>query len=178
MDGDARKELLRIARETLECHLVDRPKPDYVPSTPALHQHSGAFVTLHNGDDLRGCIGFIQSDQELYRTVRQCAVSAATSDHRFESVTLQELPQIRIEISVLTPFRTIQNAEEVEVGKHGLFITRGFRRGLLLPQVATEWHWDREAFLDQTCRKAGLNEGEWREKGVKIEVFEAEVFGE
>ncbi len=178
MDEGERNTLLRIAREALECRLSGKPAPTLAPSLPGLLRPCGAFVSLHHGKELRGCIGLIVSDQELFRTVRQCAVSAATTDGRFTPVALEELPDLQIEISVLTPFRTIESPEEVEVGRHGLFISRGMYRGLLLPQVAMEWKWDRETFLDQTCRKAGLKPGDWKEKGVRIQVFEAEVFHE
>jgi AmmeMemoRadiSam system protein A len=120
----------------------------------------------------------MQGDRELYRTVQRCAVSAACEDPRFPHVEEEELPSLSIEISVLTPVRRLQDPRLLEVGKHGLMISQRGKRGVLLPQVATEHEWDRETFLAQTCRKAGLPPSAWREPACLIEVFSAEVFSE
>lgn len=144
------------------------------PDLPA--ECCGAFVTLHKGEHLRGCIGHIEVLKPLPQTVRECAVASALYDPRFEPVTPDELPDLRIEISVLSPFVEIA-PEQVEVGVHGLLISRGARRGLLLPQVAVQWEWDRERFLSETCRKAGLEGDAWQH-GAKVQAFTAQVFAE
>jgi len=178
LDIDAQKELLALARRTLEWFIATGEVPDHKPERPELHQESGAFVSLHCGDELRGCIGLIKPAGPLYQTVQQCAVSAASEDYRFDRVSSEELPDIRIEISVLSPMERTKDTSEIAVGKHGLYVVRGQRRGLLLPQVATEWGWDREAFLAQTCQKAGLEETAWRDPATAIYQFQAQVFSE
>jgi AmmeMemoRadiSam system protein A len=178
MDAAARTELLQLARTTLESHFRSGHVPDYPPQQPELSRRTGAFVTLLRGDSLRGCIGQIIADRELYRVVQHCAVAAATEDTRFEPVAAEELAELEIEISVLTPFRRVADVAEIEVGRHGLIISRSHRRGLLLPQVAAEYGWDRETFLAQTCRKAGLPHDAWKDPSTRIECFEAEVFSE
>ncbi len=178
LDTDAQKELLALARRTIERFLATGEVPDQKPEKPELHQESGAFVSLHCGDELRGCIGLIRPDGPLYQTVQQCAVSAASEDYRFDRVSSEELPDITIEISVLSPLERTKDPSEITVGKHGLYIVRGQRSGLLLPQVATEWGWDREAFLSQTCEKAGLEENAWLDPATRIYQFQAQVFSE
>jgi AmmeMemoRadiSam system protein A len=120
----------------------------------------------------------IEAVKPLYQTVAEMAVAAAVEDPRFPPLTLDELPLITIEISVLSPLEEVEDVEEIEVGKHGLYIIRGFYRGLLLPQVATEYNWDRETFLQHTCLKAGLPTDCWQDQETKIYKFSAEVFGE
>ena len=146
-------------------------------ANPALQTPQGAFVTITIGGELRGCIGTFREDTPLFRTVAQMAVAAASEDPRFPPLTAAELPKIHVEISALTPMKPVADVREIEVGRHGLYITRGFNSGVLLPQVATEYGWDRTTFLEQTCRKAGLPKNAWQE-GAKILSFEAEVFGE
>ena len=149
--------------------------------TPAVIVEAGAFVTLHKrkgaARTLRGCIGQIESVGTLYDTVKSVAHSAAFSDYRFPSLTVDELPSIELEISVLSPFRRITETSEVQPGV-GLFMRRGDKSGLLLPQVATERNWDRETFLTQTCRKAGLPGDSWQDSETEIHTFTAEVFDE
>ncbi len=178
LDIEAQKELLALARKTIESFLATGEVPGQDPDKPELHQQAGAFVSLHHGDELRGCIGLIVPDGPLYQTVQQCAVSAAAEDYRFDQVTPEELPGITIEISVLSPLERTKDISEITVGRHGLYVVRGQRRGLLLPQVATEWGWDKEAFLAQTCQKAGLDEGAWRDPATVIYQFQAQVFSE
>lgn len=178
LDESDRLELLRLARTTLESYLTAGSIPQYHTSRSALRARAGAFVSLHSSGELRGCIGQLTADRELYRIIQSCAVSAATEDSRFLPVTPDELPQIEIEISVLTPFRRIKSTDEIEVGKHGLYLVCGAHRGLLLPQVATQYDWDRETFLAQTCRKSGLQEMAWKDPATVIHVFEAQVFSE
>lgn len=171
--------LLTLARKTVAEHLQHKPFecPNQVPEGP-LHEHCGAFVTLMQQQHLRGCIGYTSSHDPLYKTVMDCAIAAAMQDPRFSPLSLEELPRTHIEISVLSPFFKIQNVEEIEVGTHGLLISRDSHRGLLLPQVATCHGFTREKFLDQTCLKAGLPSKAWKEPDTRIEAFTAFVFGE
>lgn len=168
--------LLRLARETLVAHLAGGAPPGPVPLADPL-AHSGAFVTLLVNGELRGCIGYPGSKDPLPDLISRCAISSATEDPRFPSVAAEELAQLSIEISVLTPIVLVRDIQEIEVGRHGLVAEQGFRRGLLLPQVASEYGWDRETFLDHTCIKAGLPANAWK-TGAKISKFEAQVFSE
>jgi AmmeMemoRadiSam system protein A len=177
-EGD-QQALLGVARGALAAHLAGRAfRPD-VGGHPILGEKRGAFVTLHSAPtgDLRGCIGRLQPDESLADTVAEMAIAAATSDRRFSPVTLGELPSLRLEVSALGPMRPIR-PEDVEVGRHGLLLSRSGRRGVLLPQVPVEHGWDRETFLDQTCLKAGLPPGSWRDGDAELLAFTAEVFGE
>jgi AmmeMemoRadiSam system protein A len=150
----------------------------YAPALPALEAFCGVFVTLHNREQLRGCIGHIAPDRPLFRAVQECVIAAATDDTRFQPVDPEEVLDLDIELSVLASFRAIASVEEIEIGRHGLLLSRSRWRGLLLPQVAAEHGWDRDMFLAQTCRKAGLPMDAWRRSDTKIEVFEAQVFSE
>jgi AmmeMemoRadiSam system protein A len=176
MTGDERRTLLAIARDAIAAHLsgarLDLPDP-----AGALAQPGGAFVSLHLHGDLRGCIGHIEPDDLVARIVARCAVAAATSDPRFAPLTRAELDAAHIELSVLGPLEPIAGPADIVVGAHGLVVERGWSRGLLLPQVATEWGWDAEMFLAHTCRKAGLTPDAWR-AGAALWRFEAEVFSE
>ncbi len=178
LDESDQKELLRLARSTLQSYLSTGTVPEYHTGRPELRARAGAFVSLHIGHELRGCVGQIIPDRELFRIVQHCAVSAAAEDMRFTPVNPDELAHLTIEISVLTPLRRALDAGEVEIGKHGIYIARGAKRGLLLPQVATEYGWDRNTFLSQTCRKAGLPEDAWKDPATVISLFEAQVFSE
>ena len=143
-----------------------------------LKENCGAFVTIKENNELRGCIGYIQAVKPLYETVKDVAKSAAVNDYRFNPVAENELDKLELEISVLTPLKKIKDINEIEVGKHGLVMKQGFNSGLLLPQVATEYNWDKETFLKETCRKAGLPQDAWKDKSTEIYTFSAEVFGE
>lgn len=169
--------LLRIARETLQQYLEKGTIPKYEVNEPGLRQKSGAFVTLEKKGQLRGCIGHMTSDQELYRTVQEMAIAAATEDPRFPPLRANELVDITIEISVLSPLYYVRDVGEIQVGRDGLYIISGPYAGVLLPQVATEWGWNREEFLQQVCLKAGLPSNAWQ-KGAMLYRFEAQVFGE
>jgi AmmeMemoRadiSam system protein A len=125
---------------------------------------------------LRGCIGQIVPAKPLYQTIADMAMAAAFDDPRFEPLAAKELPDLELEISVLTPMEKMKRADEIEVGKHGLYIKKGFYSGLLLPQVAAEYGWDRTTFLEETCRKAGLPRHAWKEKGTEIYLFSADIF--
>jgi AmmeMemoRadiSam system protein A len=175
---DAEKQtLLALARRTLEAFLAKRPLPEPDRSSPGLAERRGVFVTLKRAGELRGCIGWVEGTRPLAEGVREMATAAA-QDPRLDPVTATELPQIRIEISAMTPLRRVSGPGEIRVGEHGLVIRGRGASGLLLPQVATEHGWDVETFLRQTCRKAGLPTDAWREEGVEISTFSAEVFGE
>jgi AmmeMemoRadiSam system protein A len=168
--------LLKLARQAIENHLLGKPKPSREGEGKRLAEKRGAFVTLKSKGQLRGCIGHTQAIKPLSQTVIDMAEAAAFQDPRFPPLSKQELKDLTIEISALTPFRQIKDIQEIEVGKHGLMIERGFNAGLLLPQVATEYGWDRQTFLEHTCQKAGLPKDAWKDKRTKIQVFSAEIF--
>jgi len=170
-----RQLLIRLAHESIQATLEERDL-DLTPPTEHLAEPRGAFTTLHLGAQLRGCIGYVNPTDSLYKTVGDTARAAAFDDPRFEPVTLSETPKLKVEISVLSPLQPIQ-PDEVVIGRHGLVVTQGNHRGLLLPQVAPEWEWDRETFLAQTCLKAGLPADAWQH-GAQLQGFTAEVFGE
>jgi AmmeMemoRadiSam system protein A len=178
LDETAQHELLAMARAALESYLATGRVPEEIPPDAALRQQCGAFVSLHRHEDLRGCIGILSDEEELFRVVRRCALSAALEDSRFRPVTVEELGELKIEISVLSLFQDVTDIQRIEVGRHGLMISRGRQRGVLLPQVAQKHGWDRETFLAQTCRKAGLPADAWRRPDVSIQAFEAQVFSE
>jgi AmmeMemoRadiSam system protein A len=172
---EERELLLRLAHRSIELALEGR-SVDLTSPTAHLAEPRGAFTTLHLEGELRGCIGFVLPIQSLYAAVAESASAAALDDPRFQPVTPAEAPHLKIEISVLSPLQPIR-PEEVVVGRHGLVVTQGNRRGLLLPQVPIEWKWDRETFLSQTCLKAGLPADAWQH-GAQLQGFTAEVFGE
>jgi uncharacterized protein len=172
-----RTKLLSLARQAIEHCALGRRLPAAEETAPeSLSAKRGAFVTLRKAGLLRGCIGHIEASTPLCQTVRECAVAAAMRDPRFEPVTPSEVADLHIEISVLSALIDVCPGE-VEVGYHGLLISRDLHRGLLLPQVATQWHWTHEQFLEQTCIKAGLPPDAWR-YGARIQAFTAEVFAE
>ena len=173
-----KKTLLKIARESINNAVYDKKTPEYKINDKVLNADCGAFVTLHIKGNLRGCIGNITSEIPLWETVRNMAVESALRDPRFYPLTPGELNEADIEISVLSPLKKIKDTGEIKVGKHGLFIKKGFYQGLLLPQVATDYKWNSTQFLEQTCYKAGLNKNCYREKTTEIFIFSAVVFGE
>ncbi len=170
--------LLRLARRVITAECAGEAVEIEESPSPVLREPRGGFVTLKKNGQLRGCIGYIEAIKPIIETVMDMAKSAAFNDWRFPPVTADEVPHIDIEISVLSPITQIDDPAVIEVGTHGIIITRGSDRGLLLPQVATERGWDRETFLEQTCVKAGLPVDIWREPGTKIEVFSADIFSE
>ena len=176
MNDDSRRLLLRLARGAIEARVKGQTMP--APgASDVFAQVAGAFVTIHKRGQLRGCIGHIGADEPLARVITRCAVAAAGSDPRFTPVAPDELLDIRIELSILGPLETIERLDDLEIGRHGLVIEQGWSRGLLLPQVAVEWKWDRETFAAETCRKAGLAPRAWAQ-GAMMWRFEAEVFSE
>ncbi|HTL42911.1 MAG TPA: AmmeMemoRadiSam system protein A [Vicinamibacterales bacterium] len=177
IDAAARAALLAIARGAVE-DAVER-RPPRAAAASDLPEASGAFVTLKKDGELRGCIGTLECRRPLGDEIARVAVSAAREDPRFPPVTAAELPALSVEVSVLGPLEPIDPADPdaIVIGRHGLVVEQGWRRGLLLPQVAPEWGWDREEFLAHTCRKAGLPIDAWRH-GAHVYRFEADVFGE
>jgi AmmeMemoRadiSam system protein A len=174
---DAEKEELhRIARTVIESRCRGKSVPSFSASTEKLAEERGAFVCIYKQGMLRGCIGSLDPSDPLYKTVEEMAQAAAFRDPRFRPITEDELPYLNLEISVLTPLEEVKSPEEVEVGRHGIMIRKGFLSGLLLPQVATERNWNRTTFLEETCRKAGLPRDAWKDEDAKIYVFSADVF--
>lgn len=180
LNAAERTELLRLARQTVTATAAGQalPQVDVDKLSPALRASGACFVTLQKQGDLRGCIGNLVADGPLHDAVVRNAVSAARADPRFQPVRPDEVDGLRIEISYLTPMKRIGNPDEIVVGRHGLLITLGNDRGVLLPQVAYERGWTRAEFLAQTCRKAGLPPDAWQRPEAQLDVFEAEVFGE
>ena len=177
LTSEEKQILLQTARRAITARLENR-KPQYPEPTELLKKKCGAFVTLHKHGSLRGCIGFVIASKPLLETVAEAAQSSAFGDPRFPALTAGELNQIDIEISVLSPLRRIETVEQIRVGEHGIMLRSGFRSGLLLPQVATEYGWDRDTFLTHTCYKAGLPGECWHSPDTEIEIFSAVVFGE
>jgi AmmeMemoRadiSam system protein B/AmmeMemoRadiSam system protein A len=173
---EEKRLLHHIARRAIEDIARGKPVPDFTVESRALMEKKGAFVTLKKHGQLRGCIGCIKDIKPLYKIVGEMAAAAAFHDPRFNPVTEAEFSDLEIEISVLTPPRRIKDVEEIEVGKHGLLMKKGVYSGLLLPQVATEYGWDRKTFLERTCLKAGLPKDAWKDKDTVIYIFSAEVF--
>ncbi|HEV8539320.1 MAG TPA: AmmeMemoRadiSam system protein A [Bacteroidota bacterium] len=179
MLSDSEKQmLLKIARQTIDAAINGRDVPKAAITQPALLEHAGAFVTLHENFELRGCIGYADPSHPLFETVRDAAEKAALQDPRFMPVSRDELPCIEIEISVLSPLTEMTSLDEIEIGKHGLVVELGDHRGLLLPQVAIQAGWDKETYLRQTMRKSGLPPHLWHDRELKVYWFTAEVFGE
>lgn len=171
-----RRSLLMLAREAVAARTtgVALPRPTLDGELATL---AGAFVTLRHGRALRGCIGHIEANTPLAAVIVRCAAAAAAEDPRFEPLLPAIAAAVAIEVSVLGPLEPVSSAIEIEIGRHGLMVEKGVRRGLLLPQVATEWKWDREQFLHYTCLKAGLRPDAWRADALVFR-FEAEVFGD
>ncbi len=172
-----RAALLGIARGAVLAHLGLAPATA-LPEAGALGESRGAFVTLHVGADLRGCIGTFRPQGSLARTVARMAVAAASEDPRFPRVSAEEIPELRVSISALAPPGRLADPLAVQVGRHGLVVKKGWNRGALLPRVAVEQGWSAEAFLRHTCLKAGLPPTAWRDPDCEVEAFEAEEFGE
>jgi len=170
--------LVRLVHQTIAGALRGQPQTASPPPalSPHLSELRGAFVTLHLAGQLRGCVGFVQPTRGLYQTILEAALKAAFHDPRFLPVSEEEAPGLEVEISVLSPLKPMA-PEQIVVGRHGLVVSRGSHRGLLLPQVAVEQEWDAATFLEQTCFKAGLPADAWK-RGATLQAFTAEVFGE
>jgi len=174
-----RKKLLGIARRSIENYLKSGGKLQLEETDSLLLKDLGAFVTLREHGQLRGCIGNMVGTQPLYLTIRDMAVEAATGDPRFPQVELPDMEKIEIEVSVLSPMEKVESADKIRLGEHGVLVRKGFSSGVFLPQVAVETGWSKEEFLAHLCRdKAGLSPSAWRDKGTELYVFTAEVFSE
>jgi hypothetical protein len=179
LNEQEKRELLSLARRSVASAVRDHRMYEYqVAGSAALTQERGAFVTLKKNGELRGCIGYVSPLKPLPLTVRDVAAYAAVDDNRFPPVTASELADLEYEISVLSPLRRIWDVKEIQVGRDGLVVRKGSHEGLLLPQVATEQHWDRMKFLAQTCVKAGLEPDAWKDADTEIFGFTALVFGD
>jgi hypothetical protein len=172
-----KKELLLLARETIKKYLAAGEHEHPPSARPVFTEKRGVFVTLHRDGELRGCIGYPLPLKPLGEAVAEMAIAAATADPRFPAVTADELGELHIEISVLTVPQKVSGPDQVRVGVDGIIISKGFQRGLLLPQVPVEQDWNLDQYISYGCRKAGLAPDEWK-RGVQIEVFQAIVFGE
>ncbi|MFH1727327.1 MAG: AmmeMemoRadiSam system protein A [Pseudomonadota bacterium] len=184
LNKDDKNILLKLARNTLQEYLTsptsfteDKVIKD-ITITDGLDEKLGAFVTLKIGDNLRGCIGYVEGIMPLYKAVIDNTINASTKDPRFRPMTFDEEKDVHIEISVMSALKKITDYNLIEVGKHGIIIRSAYNSGLLLPQVATEWNWDREEFLSHTCEKAGLPMDAWKDNSIDIFIFSAIVFGE
>ena len=180
MLNDARREkMLKLARDTITYYLETGKMSAVKENDPLLNEEMGAFVTLHKNGRLRGCIGNMIGRGPFYLTVRDMAVAAAVNDSRFRKVTLEEMKEIDIEISALTPLVKIEDPETIEPGKHGVLVRNAMTSGVYLPQVATEQGWDREQFMNSLCgQKAGMAPDAWKKGECEIFTFTAEVFEE
>jgi AmmeMemoRadiSam system protein A len=172
-----KKSLMGVARRAIELGVRSRESLEDLPTDENLNRPGGVFVTLRIRNRLRGCIGQLPSREPLIRVVAHCAKSAALEDPRFEPVRAEELPEIEIELSVLSPL-VDATPEQIESGKHGISVSRGWKRGVLLPQVATQFRWDARRFLEETCVKAELERDAWKDPSTKIQVFTAEILKE
>jgi len=179
LNDQQRKRLLEIARQSIQTYLQTGKKLQVAETDPVLNQKMGAFVTLNKHGQLRGCIGNLVGSQPIYSTVLDMAIQASVGDPRFPKLSLSELEDVEIEISVLSPLERINSAEKIELGKHGVLVKKGFNSGVFLPQVATETGWSKEEFLNRLCSdKAGLPENAWKDKNTELYIFNAEVFSE
>ncbi len=171
--------LLQIARDAIVAVThQQRPILNDDLKHPVFKEKFGAFVTLHKNKHLRGCIGYVQAVKPLLETIIEMSEAAALRDPRFDPVEHHEVDDLEIEISVLTPMQRLNNIDEIHIGEHGLYIEKGYRRGLLLPQVASENEWNVEIFLQHTCIKAGLNKSAWKDQNADIYIFSAQIFNE
>ena len=173
---EEKKTLRQIAQSAIERRLKGEKPSKINLASEQLKGNRGAFVSLHTHGQLRGCVGTIQPNRPLHQVVEEMAIAAAFEDSRFSPLSTAELKDLDLEISVLTPLERVQDVDEIKVGMHGLYIKKGFYAGLLLPQVATEYQWDRVRFLEETCRKAGLPKNAWMDKGTEIYLFSADIF--
>jgi len=179
LNSQQKKKLLNIARNTVESYVKYGKVPEFKETDPDLLRQEGAFVTLHKKGELRGCIGSIIGTQPLWLTVRDMAIESSTRDPRFAPVAPDELKDIKIEISVLSQPKRVQNVDEIKMGLHGVIVKRGLNSGVFLPQVATETGWSRDVFLSNLCAsKAGLPADAWKDKKAELYIFTAQVFGE
>lgn len=173
-----KKILLDIARHAIKSAVLKTEETPEPREEKALNMRNGCFVTIKQDGDLRGCIGNFQSELPLFREVADMAAASATKDPRFYPLQEMDVETISLEISVLSPLAKIESIDEIVIGKHGIYLEKGYYRGVLLPQVATEHEWDRETFLKQTCLKAGLPTDAWESEDADIYIFSAQIFGD
>src|SRR4030066_404169 len=166
--------LLDIVKKTIAAKVNNEDTPKFMVDSETLREKRGAFVTLKKRGHLRGCIGYIKAVKPLWETVQEMAVAAAVHDPRFPTLKPDEIRDLTFEVSVLSPLKRIKDINEIEVGKHGLYIVNNYKSGLLLPQVAVEHEWDSELFLKETCCKAGLPSQAWKDKETQIYIFSAD----
>lgn len=179
LSREQQKELLTIARKTIESYISSGTVPEFAVTDPLLKEKRGVFVTLNKGRQLRGCIGYIMPTEQLFLAVSKMAIESATGDPRFPPVTKDELSQLEIEISVLSVPKRIHQPDEIILGTHGVIVRKGGRGGVFLPQVATETGWTKEQFMGELCsQKAGLPEDAWKDKDTELYTFSAQVFKE
>lgn len=178
LNAQEQKILLAIARQAIIQGVQTGQEYIEPREEKTLNQRNGCFVTIKQKGELRGCIGNFQSELPLFKEVAQMAQASAMKDPRFYPLKEHDLDNFTLEISVLSPLQKVEDTDDIEVGKHGIYIEKGFYRGVLLPQVAVEHNWDRLAFLRQTCLKAGLPTDAWKADDADIYVFSAQVFGE
>ena len=178
LSEEQKKFLLNLARETIKAELEKSKLSITCPDDPIYQRKTGGFVTLHKAGKLRGCIGYVIAYKTMFETIKEMAKAAAFKDPRFPPLQKSELESIEIEISILSELIPVQSVDEIKIGRDGLLIQNNFTSGLLLPQVATEWKWDRKTFLEQTCNKAGLNRNCWQQPDTEIFRFFAEIFSE
>ncbi len=170
--------LLQTARRAITDFVTKGAAQPEPREEKSLNRRNGCFVTIKEKGLLRGCIGNFQSERPLFKEVAEMAVASATKDPRFYPMGPKDMDGFTLEISVLSPLKKIEEIEEIEVGRHGIYLEKGFYRGVLLPQVATEHGWDRTTFLKQTCVKAGLPTNAWQDEDAEIYIFSAQIFSE
>lgn len=178
LSTEDKRYLLELARKVIRAKCSGSSFDPEPPVSPVLNEKRGAFVTLNEQGQLRGCIGYIEGIKPLYQSIMEMAEAAAFNDPRFPPVQAEEVDDLEIEISVLSPLRRIKNIDEIKIGTHGILMKKKHFQGLLLPQVATHYNWDRETFLLQTCIKAGLPSGCRHDPEVEIWIFSASIFSE
>jgi len=178
LDIKQQEYLLALARDSICAELEDREITLEILDDEIFQQKFGAFVTLKIDDELRGCIGYVEGVKSIIDTIIEMAKAAAFEDPRFLVVRKDEMEYIQIEISILSPLKEVESIDEIEIGRDGLIIRNHYSSGLLLPQVAIEWDWDKNEFLEQTCQKAGLDKEAWKSKGNKLLRFSADFFSE
>jgi len=180
VNDEQKQTLLKVARNTVELVIKNEPTSKPESDDPELNEHCGCFVTLKNHDRLRGCIGQFTSESPLIELIADMAKASATSDPRFfaESITADELEQLDVEISVLSPLQRTDDPLNLRLGTDGIYIKRGYASGCFLPQVATETGWSKDEFLSYCCaHKAGLDADAWKDSDTEVYLFTAEVFG-
>ena len=181
LSEEVKNVLLLVAREAIKSRF-EKSNPlhiDYSQYPDLAEKNKGAFVTLTKDNELRGCIGYLEApDQTLYDTICDAAKRAAFNDPRFHPLSMKELPDLNIKISILSPFYPINNYEEIKIGLHGLLLDEEGIRALLLPQVATEHNFTLQQFLTAICQKAGIDSYSWQKRKLKLKVFTALIFSE